>query len=262
MHRLLLLPILLGLIACSQPKNHFTENVKIKLFPFKSGDKAYPLLELKDAASFEPHEWRLTYLITGVPELHSEEKKYLRDSIGSFYPDSNLVKSLFLKAYLQDHKLVNAFNLSVAALTDSNFQAEKSFTLEEAKEVASVFFYCDKVNPDTSIQSKICVGFNGTKEANWTDDRLLLEAFCFEAIWREKIDSSALRDSYDKHKTELTDSLRSSISSLDQYLLDARKGLILAMKNEKALENRLIEYYEANKTNLAFKLEMSASSGD
>lgn len=254
--RKMLLLILLGLVvSCNRTDTAFSENVDIQLFPFKSGDKAYGMPVLKQSEVLAPYHWRLSYLLTGVPILHSPENKWLRDSIGSFYPDTIKVKTLLLQEYGKDERLMTAFNTSVNAILSPDFEIKKGYTVEEALEVASYFFYCDKVQPDSSIQSKVCIGINGVEEANWKEDRLLLEAFCFEAIYSEiSKDSSELETRYHTHKKALVNELKPTITDLDDYLKDVRMGLFSAMREESSLKAILESHYSENASNLAFEL--------
>jgi hypothetical protein len=71
-------------------------------------------------------------------------------------------------------------------------------------EVSSKFFYCDQVNPDTSIQAYVCVGLNGVKEAKWNKDYTLLEAFCYEGIFTQ----------FDNERSHIWDAFVSEKSSL------------------------------------------------
>jgi len=255
MKQLIILTALFIGLSCNQQPDNFTKNVEIELFPFKSGDRAYSMPKLIETEELKPFQRRLSYLLTGVPKLHAPHNKKVRDSIGSLYPDTIRVKELFLKEYQKDEHMVEAFNQSISAISNPNFKKERVYSIDQAMEVASVFFYCDKVNPDSSIQSKVCIGINGIEEAKWTDNRIILEAFCFEAIFGEMTrDSSALENSYLKHKSEIINSNKSTLINPDQYLLDVRRELIFEMKNENILRKTIIKHYELNESNLAFAL--------
>jgi hypothetical protein len=119
-------------------------------------------------------------------------------------------------------------------------------------DVASRFFYCDMVFPDTTVQSHVCIGINGVKETKWEKDYTLLAAFCYEAIFTAK--DSMLDNSYASEKKEACAAHRTAITSLDQYLLDVRADLFERMKHNELLKNLLLNYYQENKSNLAFTI--------
>ncbi|TXC81934.1 hypothetical protein [Luteibaculum oceani] len=255
MIRILSLFLVLFCLACNNAIPRFQDHVRIALIPFASGDTAYAMPELVKSEGLAPYHWRLSYLLTGVPKLHAPENRYKMDSIGSHYPDSNRVIRMFLEEYSKDERMVNAFETSIAAIMDPNFRKEKIYTMDEALEVASVFFYADQVNPDSTVRTKVCIGINGVEEAKWMDDRLLLEAFCYEAIFTEVIkDSSALDNMYDLHKRAVVKAAKDSLENLDQYLLDVRKNLMVEMRREPELRKRLREYYALHEKSLAFQL--------
>lgn len=202
-----------------------------------------------------PYARRFEYLLMNVPEIFQAGKIKVRDSINSLYPDTVEIRRTYLEAFCSDEKLVNYFEESAAAVTNPDFQREKKYTVDELMEVASKFFYCDEVFPDTTVQMHICIGFNGVSEAKWEEDYTLLAAFCFEAIFDDMYsDSSQIRPTYSSVKEESCEQFRSSITTLDKYLLDVRTDVFSRMKSNATLKERLLAYYELNKSNLAFEI--------
>jgi hypothetical protein len=60
--------------------------------------------------------------------------------------------------------------------------------------------------------------------------------------------------SYSFNKREACLKYKSTLQSLDQYLLDVRKELFTRMKNDSNLRKSLLSYYEQNKDNLPFRI--------
>ena len=122
-------------------------------------------------------------------------------------------------------------------------------------EVDSKFFNCDLVNPDTTVQSHVCVGINGLREVQWQKDYTLLAAFCYEAIFHDfDRDVSPISEAYDSEKKKACQKYRPHITSLDRYLEDVKLELFERMRNDAVLKKELLDYYESNKDKLAFKL--------
>jgi hypothetical protein len=132
---------------------------------------------------------------------------------------------------------------------------QNTYSVDELMEVASKFFYCDQVMPDTSIQARICIGINGLKEVNWEKDYTLLQAFCYEAIFNElDNDESQIWNSFVSKKELTCERFKKDIKSLNAYLEAVKINLFEAMKNDEILKQKLLNYYELNRSNLAFVL--------
>lgn len=65
------------------------------------------------------------------------------------------LKDLYLKKHYHDEKLEYYFEATRSAIKYSNHEKSVVFTSAELMEVASKFFYCDQVFPDTTIQSHV-----------------------------------------------------------------------------------------------------------
>jgi len=193
--------------------------------------------------------------LINVSQIHLPDSAERRKEIWNLYPDTLALNQRYVNEYLQDEKLNAYFEASFAAINDSKFTAALTFKEEELMEVASKFFYCDRVFPDTSIQSHVCIGLNGVNEANWVKDFTLLEAFCYEAIFDDLVkDTSELESVYLAQKKQACAKYKPTLANLDQYLLDVRKELFLRMKEERVLKSLLMDYYRVNSGNLAFRI--------
>ena len=229
--------------------------IKVYLYEYEGEMKASAMPELKSESELMDYKRRFEYLLINISKIHLPEYAEKRKDIWSLYPDTTKLKRLYLKEYVQGQNLTSYFKTTSAAITDTNFKATISFTKDELMEVASKFFYCDKVFPDTTIQSHVCVGLNGVSEANWNKDFTLLEAFCYEGIFDDLLkDTSELDESYSTKKKDPCNTYKSAFVTLDKYLLDVRNELFKRMKNDHVLKGILMEHYKENIDNLAFKI--------
>ena len=217
--------------------------------------KASAMPILKSNSELMSYQKRFDYLLINESKIHLPEFAERRNQIWKLYPDTIKLKRLYLNEYIKDQTLTSYFETTSDAIIDSSFKASISFTQEELMEVASKFFYCDKVFPDTSIQSHICVGLNGVSEASWNKDFTLLEAFCYEGIFNDLVkDTSELDESYSSKKKDACNKYKTTLTTLEQYLLDVRKELHEHMKEDHVLKRILMNYYKENMDNLAFKI--------
>jgi hypothetical protein len=249
--------ILIVFVSCRSNKSIITKNVDIEVYTYENEGKiqASAMPKLRSESKWNEYNRRFEYLLINVSEIHFLQKAERRKEIWDLYPDTTKLKRLYLNEYIQDEKLSNYFELTKTAIWNENFEATITFTIDELLDVASKFFYCDKVFPDSTIQSHVCIGLNGISEANWSKDYKLLEAFCYEAIFNDlDKDISEIDESYSFEKNEACQKYKSMIVTLDLYLEDVRNELFASMKNNPVLRTELLEYYEHNKSNLAFKI--------
>lgn len=249
--------ILISFISCKTNQSIIKEHVDIDIYTYENEGElqASAMPELRSESILFSYKRRFEYLLINVSEIHHPEQAERRKEIWDLYPDTIKLKRFYLEEFAKDEKLVKYFKVASEAITDANFKVEISFTTDDLMEVSSKFFYCDKVFADTTIQSHVCVGLNGVSEASWSKDYTLLEAFCYEAIFNDLMkEISQIDEFYSSSKLEASQKFRSSITTLDKYLIDVRNELFASMKKDPVLKKILLEYYEENKDNLAFKL--------
>ncbi|MDX2361763.1 MAG: hypothetical protein QNK23_13220 [Crocinitomicaceae bacterium] len=250
--------LLIFCISCRSEKAIIRDNVCIKIYPYEDANemRASAMPELKADSELMRYRRRLEYLLINVPEIHLPEKAEQRNEIWNLFPDTTKLKRLYLNKYIQDKKLAEYFGETFAPINDTNLEITKTYTVDELMEVASKFFYCDKIFQDTTVQAHVCVGLNGIKEANWDNDYTLLEAFCYEAIFNDfDKDSSKIWTSFSSLKDLSVQKYKAEIKSLDQYLENVKLELFDQMKKDEVLKEELLAYYELNKNNLAFKIK-------
>ena len=245
------------LMSCQVSHSIIKEHVKIQVYTYEHGGetKASAMPELKKESNLTDYKRRFEYLLINVSEIHLPQKSGRRKKIWNLYPDTTKLKQHYLNEYAKDERLVDYFEASNAAIIDSTLETIETYSTDELMEVASKFFYCDKVFPDTTIQTHVCVGLNGVSEANWSKDYTLLEAFCYEGIFYDfNNETSQIYESYSSQRVKACQKHKSSITTLEKYLVDVRKELFSRMKSDSVLKRKLLEYYEKNKMNLAFKI--------
>lgn len=249
----ILLPTII--FACKTQKNIIKENITIKIYPYEVDNeiKASAMPELNLSGDLIKYKRRFEYLILNIPEFHSTQMFEERIRLFNLYPDTLKMKELVLEKYLNDEIFSSYFEQTYKAIKKPQLKNKISFTSDELMEVASKFFLCDKINPDTTIQSRVCVGLNGVSEINWEKDVTLLAAFCYEAIFNDfNKDKSKISEEWDIEKKNATEHFRKNITSLENYLEDVKQELFKRMKNNASLKQELLAYYELNKNNLAF----------
>jgi hypothetical protein len=251
----ILLPTII--FACKTQKNLIKENITIKIYPYEVDNeiKASAMPELNLAGDLMKFKRCFEYLILNIPEFHSVQMTEERNRLFSLYPDTSKMKEFIIEKYVNDEKLSIYFKHTYKAIKKPKLKNKISFTSDELMDVASKFFLCDKVNPDTTIQSRVCVGLNGVGELNWEKDVTLLAAFCYEAIFNDfSKDKSKIREEWDIEKKNATEHFKTNITSLEKYLEDVKQDLYKRMKNNASLKHELLTHYEMNKNNLAFKI--------
>ncbi len=246
--------ILLLVLSVSCSKKMLYEHVTINIYPDKNGTTASAMPEFKAESALAPYRRRFEYLLINIPSLHLPENVQEQNELFNLFPDTLAIQRLYLKKLTHDKSLTNYFQETFAAIVNAQ-KHQNTYSVDELMEVASKFFYCDQVMPDTSIQARICIGLNGLKEVNWEKDYTLLQAFCYEAIFNElDNDESQIWNSFVSKKKLTCEQFKKNIKSLNAYLEAVKINLFEAMKNDEILKQKLLNYYELNKSNLAFVL--------
>ena len=247
-----------GSLSFQADTSIISNHVNIQVYTYEQDGvvKASAMPELKRTSELTRYKRRFEYLLMNVSEIHLPEKSAQRNEIWKLYPDTTNLKRLYLNEYVQDKRLVSYFEETMAPIKDPNIEIHKTYTVNELMEVASKFFYCDKVNADTSIQAHVCIGLNGVKEANWDNDYTLLEAFCFEGIFNDfDKENSQVWESFVSKKKEASLQFRQDITTLDQCLEKVKLDLFERMRNDTLLKKELLDFYDLNEANLPFKIE-------
>lgn len=206
----------------------------------------------RDALSqaMQKYPRRFRYVLMNKTRFQNIYEKY--------YPDTTRINRLFT-----DSLRMNVSFMRVFGLLSAPFTAEKKpvihFSRQQLMVVAARFFYCQAVRPDSGIASAICVGSNGLDELSSFPDQSLLEAFCFEAIFEKYYPCPGVKHLFITRFLSFIEEGRRQYTHLfvnqDLYLKSVREYCFKKMEQDDALASALLEYYEANKDNLAFVIE-------
>lgn len=255
---ILLFTVLYFLPSCYTNKSVVEQNIIIRPYIYKNDDKvgAAAMPELKPDSWLAPYKRRFEYLYINLPKVHNEDKAKIVE-IFHLYPDTNKMKSVYMRQLKKDKTLNRYFIKTVKPIADKNYIPKLIYTKDNLMEVASKFFYCDKILADTTIEAHVCVGLNGVKEANWDKDFILLEAFCYEAIFDDlDKDSSLVWASFLKNKAEAQKVKKENLTTLSGYLKEVKLAVFDLMKADTILQKCLMDYYNLNKNNLSFKIDV------
>ena len=247
-----------NLFSQYNPKSLIKENVSIKIYTYqqKGETKASAMPQLRADSELLPYARRFEYLLINDSEIHLPEKANERKVVWNLYPDTNALKSRYLKKFSNDKVLGEYFSVAYSHVQTTDQKGKMTVSEGELLEVASKFFFCNRVLPDTSVQAHVCVGLNGVAEANWKRDYTLIEAFCYEAIYTSiDQDNSELWSEFITNKKRSAENYRAKIESLDDYLHSVKIDLFETMKNSETLRKCLLDHYKKNEGNLAFRLK-------
>jgi hypothetical protein len=250
--------LILLLYGCTSGKKIIEQNVNIDVYTYEDDGKvkAAAMPQLKGESSLQAYRLRFDYLLINVPHIHGKDMVQKRIDIWSLYPDTVRLSELYLQEFSGDKKLKHSFMKSYLALANPKRKKKTFYSKSELMNVASKFFYCDDVLPDTTVQMHICVGLNGIKEANWDKDYTLLEAFCYEAIFHElDLDKSLVDAELLSVKDDATKKYKPAYTIKEAFLENVKLEVFERMKRSSVLEKSLMDYYQFNSNNLAFKIQ-------
>lgn len=253
----ILIILLIIFSACSPSSRFIKENTKIEIYPYQDNGLekagAMPFFVLPN--ELIKYHYRFDYLLLNSPKIHQKESYEDRSKLFSIYPDTLQLRSSYLNNLIKDQKFRNDVYQSLSAIKHPARKRKIKFNKEEMMEIASLFFYCDEVNADSSITSHVCIGINGLNERPFERDYTLLAAFCYEAIFKDiEKDTSLVYETYVNEKKNIIELFKPEITSLEEYLIRVRKELFKRMKNNKNLKDLLTNYYLQNRNNLSFEI--------
>ncbi|MEM9831185.1 MAG: hypothetical protein AAF944_11145 [Bacteroidota bacterium] len=197
---------------------------------------------------------RFNYLLTNRTDLRSELTRY-----EEMYPDTVKISQAFARHLQQCDSFLLYVNTFLTPIQNPSQQSTIIYSKDELMEVASKFFFCDRVRPDSTIGVHVCIGLNGVKEAHWAKDYTLLEAFCFEAIFENLLNDTQEDDRFMKnvamYRDNASDVHRSQTKTLDDYLEEVKLVVFEKMKYDETLKEELLKHFQENKENLPFEIQ-------
>lgn len=175
--------------------------------------------------------------------------------IASYFPDTTKIHQEFCRQILQQGKTaLYLLHLSPEDITQIH-TATDTFTVEEMMQVTAKFFYCDGINTqDTTIQTHVCVGINGTDDLKLSKDVTLLEAFSIEAIFHylQKNKTPEFYTDFITYQQRISKKKRNNFNGFEDYLKRIRKMCYEKMETNEGLKRKLLRYYHKNRENLNF----------
>ena len=168
--------------------------------------------------------------------------------------DSSFLTQQFRKSISTDSFYYNFIHLTSGSKTKVG--TDLTFTTAELKKVASHFFMCDDIREkDTAFSYHICVGINGISELKTTKDYTVLEAFCFEAIFRTLGHKPKFLNNFHHYISESSKVEKEHFIDFKSHLTAVRNRCYALMEKDEDLEKAIISYYIQNLDNINFKIE-------
>lgn len=200
-----------------------------------------------DAVSnfIQRHSYRFDYIINKT--LTSLRKA--DNNLDSSYINNNFCNAMSTDSFFRQFTLLTSGERN----NDSKLV---SFSNSELMKIASRFFMCDNVRQkDTAISYHICIGINGISELQTTRDYTVLEAFCFEAIFRNLPSNPKFISNFNGYIQKSSNRNKEHFTDFKTHLAKVKDECYSEMEKDKELEKVLLKYYRQNSENLNFKIE-------
>ncbi|KQC02637.1 hypothetical protein [Pedobacter sp. Hv1] len=186
----------------------------------------------------------------------TNKSKFL-DQYEKLYPDTVKINNLYTQSLAADPLFMSYFSKLSLPFQNSN-QKKMHIGLKELMLVASRFFYCESVKKDSTINAYVCVHLNGLKNA-FDKDYTLIEAFCFEAIfesYKPQPQPTPFVVNFKSYIKEAERKEKHLFKDKAVYLEKIRHYCFNKMAKDKELQKALLAYYQLNKNNLPFELQL------
>lgn len=200
------------------------------------------------------HSRRFEYLLVNRVDVKNQVQTYKK-----MFPDTVKISKMYADHLAQSDSFLTYLNTFLAPMQEPANQQEIVYSEAELMDVASKFFFCDRVRPDSTIGMHVCIGLNGVKEAKWSKDYTLLEAFCFEAIFEnlfnDNDEDDGFMDSSSAYKKNSSQAHLKQSKNLDEYLEKVKLEVFDQMAHDESLREALLTHYQENAENLPFKIK-------
>lgn len=211
----------------------------------------YPTIQTNETSvnqQIRKHNRRFEYILQNRTDFKNE-------SFQNLFPDTLKMTGIY-RNNLEDNLKTKNYFMKLALPLIQKVKIKEKYSTPEIMDVASKFFYCDAVRPDTTIGLHICIGING-QEIKSKRDYTLLEAICFEAIFEKMFASRGKSTKYMDNFSESVEKYSKinrglAKSGLEPYLLKVRQDVYSDMRNDESLRETLFSFFERNKDNLPF----------
>lgn len=237
---------------------NFAHQIEVRVYPNTNemNGGATAMVELAKSIPLWDYHRRFDYLILNTPVIHAPENGKWRSELFSLYPDTVALKKAYVSALTDDTVLQTYFQTTQKAILDPHSTDKSVYDRETLFEVASRFFYCDKVNSDSTVQAHVCIGINGVKDSTWKNDYTLLAAFCYEAIFNDFDQEFSMIDvAFTENKSGATEENRTQLNNKEEFLRLVRNDLYSKMAEDQRLQKVLLSYYRKHKADLCFRIK-------
>lgn len=246
----------------NQLKEYFKIDGRVVEYQGKQYASIYPALNKppKDTitAFMQNYHRRFEYIL--------QNKTQFLD-LADWYPDTIRINEAYARRLEVNKPFLTYLDQLLSPINILPKGRQTTYRQDELMMVASRFFLCDQVRPDTTISWHVCIGLNGVKEARWKKDYTVLEAFCFEAVFEKMFGGNPAdvryMDQFLKAIDESTRKRRPSMRDKEQLLELVKLDVFEAMESDSALKKCLLDYYYEHSTSLPFEIiEVGNSSKD
>lgn len=179
--------------------------------------------------------------------------------LADWYPDTVRMNEVYAQRLGANKPFLTYVSQLLQPLKAPASTRKPIYQPDEMMLVASRFFLCDQVRPDTTVSWHICIGLNGMKEARWPRDYTLLEAFCFEAIFDrimgKTADDARFMDQFLRAVDASTRKHKPLMITQEQLLEQVKGDVFQAMQSDPILQKQLLNYYQQHAGSLPFRIE-------
>jgi hypothetical protein len=249
--------LFLAQVSFGQSVN-FADQIEIRLYPntIEMNGGTTAMAELSKSSPLWKYHRRFDYLILNTPAIHAPENGKWRSNLFSLYPDTVALKKAYVSALTDDTVLQTYFQTAQKAILNPQSIDKTVYDSKTLFEVASRFFFCDRVNSDSTVQAHVCIGINGVMDIPWDRDYTLLAAFCYEAIFNDFDQEFSLIDvAFTENKSEATQENRAHLNNKEEFLMLVRNDLYSKMAEDQRLQKILLTYYRKHKADLCFRIK-------
>ncbi|RRB01145.1 hypothetical protein [Larkinella rosea] len=180
------------------------------------------------------------------------------NDLADWYPDTVRMNAVYTHRLEASKSFLMYLNQLLKPLITPARGRPITYRTDELMLVASRFFLCDQVRPDTTVSWHVCIGLNGMKEANWPNDYTLLEAFCFEAIFDKMFsknpEDTRYMNQFLKAVDESTQKRKPFMTGKVHLLEQVRRDVFRAMQSDRILQTHLLSYYHQHAATLPFRI--------
>ena len=212
----------------------------------------YPFIQTNETSlnkQINKHKRRFEYILQNRTDFKQE-------SFQNLFPDTLKMTDIYRRNIEKDSKIKMYFLKLANPLIHSAKQKE-TYSTSKIMTIASKFFYCESVKPDTTIGLHVCIGING-QESSKLKDYTLLEAICFEAIFEKMFDRQNTPKYLDDFSSVVEKNSKvyknTSLTGLDNFLKKVRTETYKEMENNESLKTTLLSFIDRNKDNLPFQI--------